>query len=45
MASTPIDAMARLGDWENLRIVQRYTNLAPEHLVGYADNARPWSRA
>lgn len=44
MAGTPIETLAKLGGWEDLRMVQRYAHLAPEHLAGYADNARPWSR-
>ncbi len=43
MAGTPIETLAKLGGWEDLRMVQRYAHLAPEHLAGYADNARPWS--
>lgn len=44
MAGTPIETLAKLGGWEDLRMVQRYAHLAPEHLAGYADNAKPWSR-
>lgn len=45
MAGTPIETLAKLGGWEDLRMVQRYAHLAPEHLAGYADNAIPWSRS
>lgn len=43
MAGTPIETLAKLGGWEDLRMVQKYAHLAPEHLAGYADNAMPWS--
>lgn len=43
MAGTPIETLAKLGGWEDLRMCQRYAHLAPEHLAGYADNAKPWS--
>lgn len=44
MAGTPIETLAKLGGWEDLRMVQKYAHLAPEHLAGYADNAKPWSQ-
>lgn len=44
MAGTPIETLAKLGGWEDLRMVQRYAHLAPEHLAGFADNAVPWER-
>lgn len=44
MAGTPIETLAKLGGWEDLRMCQRYAHLAPEHLAGYADNAVPWGR-
>ena len=43
MAGTPIEVLAKLGGWEDLRMVQRYAHLAPEHLSAYAANAVPWS--
>lgn len=44
MAGTPIETLAKLGGWEDLRMVQRYAHLAPEHLAGFANNAVPWDR-
>lgn len=44
MAGTPIEVLAKLGGWNDLRMVQRYAHLAPEHLASFAGNARPWSR-
>jgi len=43
MAGTPIETLAKLGGWSDLRMVQRYAHLAPEHLAAFADNAKPWS--
>ncbi len=45
MAGTPIETLAKLGGWEDLRMVQRYAHLATEHLAQFAGNARPWSRS
>jgi len=42
MAGTPIETLAKLGGWSDLRMVQAYAHLAPEHLAAYADNAVPW---
>jgi integrase len=45
MAGTPIETLAKLGGWEDLRMVQKhYGHLATEHLARYAGNAVPWSR-
>lgn len=45
MAGTPIEVLAELGGWDDLRMVQEhYGHLATEHLARYAGNARPWSR-
>lgn len=44
MAGTPIETLAKLGGWADLRMVQRYAHLAPEHLAAFADNSKPWSR-
>lgn len=44
MAGTPIEVVAELGGWEDLRMVQaHYGHLAGDHLAQYANNARPWS--
>lgn len=42
MAGTPLEVLKELGAWNDLRMVQRYAHLAPEHLAGYAGNAVPW---
>lgn len=43
MAGTPIETLAKLGGWEDLRMVQKhYAHLAPEHLAAFACNSRPW---
>jgi beta-glucosidase/6-phospho-beta-glucosidase/beta-galactosidase len=34
----PIHVLQELGGWSDIRMVQRYTHLAPEHLACYADN-------
>jgi integrase len=34
---TPLHALQELGGWSDIRMVQRYAHLAPEHLSGYAD--------
>jgi len=44
MAGTPIETLAKLGGWEDLRMVQRYAHLSTEHLAQFAGNALPWSR-
>lgn len=35
---TPIYALQELGGWSDVRMVQRYAHLAPEHLSKYADS-------
>lgn len=46
MAGTPIETLAKLGGWEDLRMVQKhYGHLASEHLARFAGNALPWSSA
>lgn len=45
MAGTPIEVLAKLGGWSDLRMVQKhYGHFASEHLAQYAANAVPWSR-
>jgi integrase len=34
---TPLYVLQELGGWSDVRMVQRYAHLAPEHLSGYAD--------
>lgn len=34
---TPVHILQELGGWSDIRMVQRYAHLAPEHLSGYAD--------
>jgi integrase len=35
---TPIHVLQELGGWSDVRMVQRYAHLAPEHLSAYAGN-------
>ena len=35
---TPIHVLQELGGWSDIRMVQRYAHLAPEHLSAYAGN-------
>ncbi len=35
---TPLHILQELGGWSDVRMVQRYAHLAPEHLAGYAGN-------
>jgi integrase len=37
-SGTPLHALQELGAWSDVRMVQKYAHLAPEHLSGYADN-------
>jgi len=37
-SGTPLHALQELGAWSDVRMVQKYAHLAPEHLTGYADN-------
>jgi len=34
---TPLHVLQELGGWSDIRMVQRYAHLAPEHLAEYAD--------
>lgn len=36
-AGTPIHVLQELGGWSDIRMVQKYAHLAPEHLAQYAD--------
>lgn len=35
-AGTPLNVLQELGGWSDIRMVQRYAHLAPEHLAEYA---------
>ncbi|TDJ24875.1 MAG: site-specific integrase, partial [Gammaproteobacteria bacterium] len=35
---TPLHILQELGVWSEIRMVQRYAHLAPEHLASYAGN-------
>jgi len=37
-SGTPIHVLQELGGWSEIKMVQRYAHLAPEHLSRYADN-------
>jgi len=37
-SGTPLHALQELGAWSDVRMVQKYAHLAPEHLSGYAGN-------
>jgi integrase len=43
MSGTPLEVLQKLGGWSSLTMVMRYAHLAPDHLAGYANNARPYS--
>ena len=34
---TPLHALQELGGWSDIRMVQKYAHLAPEHLAEYAE--------
>lgn len=36
-SGTPLHVLQELGGWSDIRMVQRYAHLAPEHLSGYAE--------
>jgi hypothetical protein len=36
-AETPIHVLQELGGWSDIRMVQKYAHLAPEHLAEYVD--------
>jgi len=35
---TPIEVLKELGGWDDIRMVQKYAHLAPEHLAQHASN-------
>jgi integrase len=37
-SGTPIHVLQELGGWSEIKLVQRYAHLAPEHLAPYANN-------
>ena len=43
MAGTPLEVLQKLGGWSSLQMVLRYAHLAPDHLAGFANNAKPYS--
>ena len=43
MSGTPLEVLQKLGGWATLSMVLRYAHLAPDHLAGYANNAKPYS--
>lgn len=42
MSGTPLEVLQKLGGWADYSMVLRYAHLAPDHLAGYANNARPY---
>lgn len=40
MSGTPPQVLKELGAWKDMRMVERYTHLAPEHLKKYAGNLK-----
>ena len=38
---TPLEALQKLGGWEDIAMVLKYAHLAPEHLAPYANNSAP----
>jgi hypothetical protein len=38
-------AAPTLGGWSDYAMVLRYAHLAPDHLAGFAGNAKPYQRA
>lgn len=44
MAGTPLEVLQKLGGWSSLVMVMRYAHLAPDHLAGFANNARPYGQ-
>lgn len=42
MSGTPLEVLQKLGGWSSLAMVMRYAHLAPDHLAGFANNAKPW---
>lgn len=41
-AGTPLEVLQKLGGWASFSMVLRYAHLAPDHLAGYANNAKPY---
>lgn len=45
MSGTPLEVLKELGGWSDYKMVLRYAHLAPDHLAGFAGNAKPYKRA
>ncbi len=45
MSGTPLEVLQKLGGWASLTMVLRYAHLSPEHLAGFANNAKPYAEA
>lgn len=41
-SGTPLEVLQKLGGWATYSMVLRYAHLAPDHLAGYANNAKPY---
>ena len=41
-AGTPLEVLMKLGGWHSMAMVLRYAHFAPDHLAGYANNAKPY---
>lgn len=41
-SGTPLEVLQKLGGWASYTMVLRYAHLAPDHLAGYANNAKPY---
>ena len=41
-AGTPLEVLQKLGGWASYSMVLRYAHFAPDHLAGYANNAKPY---
>lgn len=42
-SGTPLEVLQKLGGWASYSMVLRYAHLAPDHLAGYANNAKPYN--
>lgn len=42
-AGTPLEVLQKLGGWASYSMVLRYAHFAPDHLAGYANNAKPYN--
>ncbi len=42
-SGTPLEVLQKLGGWASYSMVLNYAHLAPDHLAGYANNAKPYS--